>query len=346
MQRSVATHSLAVKAPPLKDRALMVKGAGHYEIGCRPCHGSPESRQLPPVARAMTPHPPELFRELPKWNAKQLFYIVKHGVKFTGMPAWPAQQRDDEVWAVVAFLLELPWLTAGEYRRLVSGQNSVRSEDAPLKDLAGPEKRPPALIESCAACHGLDGRGRGLGSFPKLAGQRPTYLSASLQAYAHGQRHSGIMQPIAAGLSSEAIRVTARYYTDLIGSFQPQAAGAPLQRSLINEPGQYGHGATDTAAIERGREIAARGIPPQGVPSCIDCHGPGTALRNPIYPNLAGQYADYLILQLELFQAQRRGGTPYAHIMRRIAGRLNHSQMRDVALYYSSLTSTDGALRE
>ena len=41
MQRSVATHTLGVKPPPLADPALVLKGAGHYETGCRPCHGGP-----------------------------------------------------------------------------------------------------------------------------------------------------------------------------------------------------------------------------------------------------------------------------------------------------------------
>ncbi|HWP42193.1 MAG TPA: cytochrome C, partial [Blastocatellia bacterium] len=56
-----------------------------------------------------------------------------------------------------------------------------------------------------------------------------------------------------------------------------------------------------------------------------------------IYPVLAGQYAEYLLLQLELFKSERRGGTEYAHIMRRVASLLTPEQMRDVARYYASL---------
>lgn len=61
--------------------------------------------------------------------------------------------------------------------------------------------------------------------------------------------------------------------------------------------------------------------------------------RNPAYPVLAGQYADYLVLQLQLFKAQQRGGSDYAHIMRRVAAGLSLAQMRDVARYYASLSS-------
>jgi cytochrome c553 len=61
--------------------------------------------------------------------------------------------------------------------------------------------------------------------------------------------------------------------------------------------------------------------------------------RNPAYPLVAGQYADYLVLQLELFKKQHRGGTAYAHLMHTVAVRLTPEQMRDVALYYASLDS-------
>ena len=74
---------------------------------------------------------------------------------------------------------------------------------------------PRAVTANCARCHGVDGRGRGVGAFPKLAGQRSTYLLAALQAFARGARHSGIMEPIAAGLSLEEMRELALYYGTL-----------------------------------------------------------------------------------------------------------------------------------
>lgn len=61
--------------------------------------------------------------------------------------------------------------------------------------------------------------------------------------------------------------------------------------------------------------------------------------RNPVYPDLTGQYADYPVLRLELFKKQQRGGTAYAHLMHTVAARLTPEQMRDVALYYASLSS-------
>jgi cytochrome c553 len=318
MHRSFSTHSLGIKAPPLRDPSLVLRGAGAYETGCRPCHGSPDLPR-PRVAAAMTPPPPYLPPVLSKWPDPELFSVIKHGVKFTGMPAWPTQQRDDEVWAMVAFLRAMPEMDAAEYQRLVQGAAPAEGGDAPIHDLLEPADAPRAILQSCARCHGLDGRGRGLSAFPRLAGQPPQYLENALLAYARGTRHSGIMQPLAAGLDRREIREIALYY----GSRKGPSLSRPRPEMA--------------AAIERGREIARRGIPGQLVPSCADCHGPGAARRNPAYPVLAGQYAGYLVLQLELFHKEQRGGSAYAHLMHPVATRLTAEQMRDVALYYASL---------
>lgn len=319
MRRSVATHTLGLQVPALDEPGLVLKGAGHYEIGCRPCHGSPDLRH-PRIAQHMTPHPPYLPSQIPAWEPAELFYLVKHGVKFTGMPAWPAQQRDDEVWAMVAFLRTLPTLDAAAYRRLVDGTHPTTDEAEPLQGLLQTEQVPRAVTASCERCHGADGRGRGSGAFPKLAGQHPDYFYAALQAYARRERHSGIMGPIAAALSQAEMRELARYY----GSLQASAL-SPVPQDT-------------TLAVERGKAIAHRGIPSQRVPSCVDCHGPDATRRNSAYPTLTGQYADYLVLQLDLFKKAQRGGSAYAHLMRSVASRLTPEQMRDVALYYASLS--------
>jgi cytochrome c553 len=317
--RSVATHTLGIEAPALDDPSLVLKGATHYEIGCRPCHGNPD-QQTPRIAQQMTPRPPYLPPRVSTWTPDELFYIVKHGIKFTGMPAWPAQQRDDEVWAMVAFLRRFPELTAKEYRRLATGGSAKVNPELPMNDSLTLRDPPRAVSENCARCHGVDGPG--MAAFPKLTGQRPAYLFAALRAFANGGRRSGVMEPIAAALSLGDMRELALYY-----------AGLPQMSPRI--PGQQ-----NRLAVERGEAIANGGIRSQRVPACVTCHGPGTAPRNPIYPDLAGQYAEYLVLQLTLFKNQHRGGSPYARLMLPVATRLKSEQIRDVALYYASLAPT------
>lgn len=315
-RRSVNTHTLGVKVPALDDQRLVLRGAGHYDFACEPCHGSPAVQQ-PRIATAMTPKPPDLRAAVLSMGPEDLFYIVKHGIKFTGMPAWPTQQRDDEVWAVVAFLRQLPGLQPSRYDFL-AGTSQVGSDQLPLEDLLGPSPpAPEAITKNCARCHGIDGLGRG-GAFPRLAGQRAEYLEGALVAYARGERHSGFMEPVAANLGLDDMRAIAAYYASRPGG-----------------PASFTGG--DPAEIERGRQIAERGRPEWLVAACSECHGPASTPRNRHYPLLAGQYPDYLQSQLSLFRGDRRGGSPYRHLMLKIAGQLTEEQARAVARYYASL---------
>jgi cytochrome c553 len=314
--RSVATHSIGITAPPLDDPLLVLKGAGQYDYACRPCHGSPSFDQ-PRVAGAMTPTPPDLRQSVREFDDPELFYIVKHGIKLTGMPAWPAQRRDDEVWAMVAFLRRLPGLDARAYDALASGPVE-ESPRPPIEELAPPARVPEAVTDSCARCHGVDGRGRGTGAFPILAGQHAAYLRASLDAYLKGERHSGIMEPVAAALGPDEMQEIAEYYSGL------EAGPVPGERR-------------GDANLDRGRQIAQTGLPDKLVPACLSCHGEHDIRRNPHYPTLAGQYPEYLRLQLTLFRDRTRGGTPYHHIMRRVATQLSDEEIRDVAAYLASL---------
>jgi cytochrome c553 len=316
--RSVATHSWGITPPPLDDDSLIIRGAGHYENGCLPCHGGP-GRAMPPVPAAMTPHPPELRQRLTRWRPKELFTIVKHGIKFTGMPAWPAQQRDDEVWAMVAFLRRLPELDARAYQRLVYGEGGAAGGSAAI--VANASGAPRAVRDVCWRCHGVNGTGRDAGAFPGLAGQRAAYLENSLRAFRDSTRFSGVMGEIAAQLSDGLMREIAIYYERL-----------PVRDTDAT--------AVDTSAAERGRMIATTGVPDRDIPACGECHGPTQAPKNPAYPKLSAQHVRYLTSQLALLQERRRGGSPHVDLMHVFVDRLRPNEIRDVAQYYAALSDS------
>ena len=325
MRRSVATHSLGIEAPPLDDPDLVLKGAGHYASGCMPCHGAP-GQPRPLVARQIVPEPPYLPPIARDFAPAERFWVVKHGIKYTAMPAWPSQRRDDEVWAMVAFLQRLPDMSPERFRQLAYGDGATGDDPADVTSAPGAtlstlNMPTPSTLANCARCHGSDGEGRG-GAVPRLAGQREAYLLGSLRAYARGDRDSGIMQPVAAALDAAEITALARHYASLDSR----------QASPSAEP--------DTDAVQRGATLATDGDAARRIPACVACHGPGAEVRNPHYPRLAGQHADYLQLQLTLFNNGMRGGSAYAPIMHTVAGSLEPRDIRDLAAFFSSLPAT------
>lgn len=126
-----------LRLPPLDDQARVRSGLVLYHEQCLVCHGAP-GVPIADIGQGLNPTPPELSGEAEE--PAEVFWVVKHGIKMTGMPAWGASHGDDVLWSVVAFLQKLPELDAKQYRELVSrapadremkpGANDRRGEDA------------------------------------------------------------------------------------------------------------------------------------------------------------------------------------------------------------------------
>lgn len=313
MRSSVRTHAIGIEAPPLDDPNMVRLGAGHFEGGCVACHGSPEG-PASPIADQMLPAPPVLPPVIPHWESEELFWIVKHGLKYTSMPGWVAIERDDEVWAMTAFLEQLPGMSAERYRDLARGGTPVSEASARGFPLRG---TPETALAACGHCHGLDGRAPPSNLVPRLSGQPAEYLYSQLKAYAGGVRPSGFMQPVVAGLDDRQMRELAGFYAGFTPVAQPRAALPAGTRQL-----------------ELGSRIATEGVPDQGIPACGGCHGPEATDR---YPRLAGQHGAYIAGQLRLWKAGGRAKGELAAIMRPIAQRLTDEQIAAVAGFYNNL---------
>lgn len=115
--RSIQVRAGSVAVPSLDDPKRVLAGAGQYAEMCEGCHLGPGVADTP-LRQGLYPKPPELARH--RIDPQTSFWIVKHGIKMTGMPAWGASHGDDVLWSVVAFLQKLPELDAKQYRELVS----------------------------------------------------------------------------------------------------------------------------------------------------------------------------------------------------------------------------------
>jgi mono/diheme cytochrome c family protein len=101
----------------LDDPARVLQGAGNYDAMCAQCHLAPGMAPTE-LSRGLNPSPPNLTRE--PVNEAETFWVVKHGIKMTGMPAWGESMADEYIWNLAAFVKHLPTLDEAGYRDLVA----------------------------------------------------------------------------------------------------------------------------------------------------------------------------------------------------------------------------------
>jgi mono/diheme cytochrome c family protein len=118
-EQSVAHHAKGIEVPPLEDAALVRSGAGNYDAMCTGCHLAPGVKESE-LSRGLYPAPPRLDNPERRCTAAQDFWIIKHGIKASGMPAWGKSMEDKYIWGMVAFLEKLPQLSPEQYRELVA----------------------------------------------------------------------------------------------------------------------------------------------------------------------------------------------------------------------------------
>jgi cytochrome c553 len=314
MRNSVKTQSMAVgKPPPLDDVAMIRLGLGHYQGGCAPCHGAP-GYEGSPITEKMLPSPPWLLESISIWTDEQLFWIVKHGIKYAGMPGWVAQSRDDEVWTVVAAIRSLPDMTREEYRLLALGDALSDAARASGHGSAGEG------LTVCARCHGDDGAENG--HVPRLSGQKRQYLEHALRSYAAGERSSGIMEPVAAELSEREMADLAAFYAE------KRDVPFPNKPALESDP----------QLLALGERIAMRGVPNGDVPACAGCHGVNGLAENkdPRFPAITGQSRHYLEQQLRLWRDGAHQAGPVGRLMASASKKLTDEHIKALALYYSA----------
>ena len=172
MHRSVKARSDPAAVPDLTDPGRIRSGAVHYRAHCLQCHGAP-GVSPDALAFGMTPAPANLVSTARLWNPEEMFWVVKHGIKMTGMPAWEYKLSDDEMWDLIAFVQSLVTLAPKDYAALIEtlpahrdSMPGVAQLSAPAsantmteKSLRGDAKAGRRATEQnlCATCHTIPG---------------------------------------------------------------------------------------------------------------------------------------------------------------------------------------------
>ncbi|MDX1458749.1 MAG: cytochrome c [Marinobacter sp.] len=119
MHNSVEARADELTVPEnLTDVTMIENGARAYDALCSACHLKPgQAESL--LREGLNPTPPNLINA-GHWGPAEQFWIIKHGVKMTGMPAWGGSHSDQELWELTAFLQELPKLSSEQYSALVT----------------------------------------------------------------------------------------------------------------------------------------------------------------------------------------------------------------------------------
>jgi hypothetical protein len=96
---------------------MILKGAGQYAAMCTQCHLTPGMKDSE-IRPGLYPQPPNLARL--RVAPAEAFWVIKHGIKMSAMPAWGGSHDDATIWAMVAFLQKLPDLSPAQYKQIVA----------------------------------------------------------------------------------------------------------------------------------------------------------------------------------------------------------------------------------
>lgn len=93
--------------PPPNDAVSVANGRMQFGARCAACHGT-DGRTPTDIGRWMYPRATDLGSpEVQRWTDAELFWIIKNGIRPTGMPGFARIHSDEEIWNLVHFVRSL-----------------------------------------------------------------------------------------------------------------------------------------------------------------------------------------------------------------------------------------------
>mgnify|MGYP003662792920 FL=1 len=133
--RSIQRASANIQVPSLDNPKMLLQGGADYDQMCAACHLKPGQTKSD-LSIGLYPAPPNLTLSSEEHGGSDLnnhdhnnhaerFWVIKHGIMASGMPAWGPGHDDDRIWAMVAFINRLPELSEGQYQILTAAKKSA-----------------------------------------------------------------------------------------------------------------------------------------------------------------------------------------------------------------------------
>jgi mono/diheme cytochrome c family protein len=118
-ERSIGARTRTMDLRYVEDPVRIAAGAEHYAALCAGCHLAPGVTKSD-ISLGLYPHPPNLAQEDLR-DGRRAFWIIKHGIKMSAMPAWGKTLDDAAIWDVVSFVRKMPVMTSATYQQLSQG---------------------------------------------------------------------------------------------------------------------------------------------------------------------------------------------------------------------------------
>lgn len=108
LHKAVDRLQPASEGPLPATDANLTAGAKGYAQNCAVCHGASDGRETT-VAAGLYQRPPQFAKDgVDDDPASETYWKVKHGIRFTGMPAFSATLSENELWQIALFAKHLP----------------------------------------------------------------------------------------------------------------------------------------------------------------------------------------------------------------------------------------------
>ncbi|HKJ32398.1 MAG TPA: cytochrome c [Balneolales bacterium] len=126
--RSVEHHAKNIKMPNLNDSTMVAHGFDHYNEMCVGCHGAPGVKRGE-GGKGLFPKPPDLTESAKEMPPKELFWIVKNGIKSTGMPAFGKTHSNKKIDYIIAFMEKMKTMSPQQYAQMKKQVGEHHDED-------------------------------------------------------------------------------------------------------------------------------------------------------------------------------------------------------------------------